>query len=77
MLAKSLCCMKSEPPRIAQFTAIRGRNIPREEYRLGTNFSTTISTIWTNAAMTAMNTMKLRKLRSTPKGLFVRNLLIK
>ena len=29
-LAKSRCCMKSDPPRMAQFTAISGRKIPRE-----------------------------------------------
>ena len=50
---------------MAQFTAISGRKIPRDEYSSGENFSTTISTICTMAAMTAMKTMKLRKLRST------------
>ena len=50
---------------MAQFTAISGRKIPSCEYRVGVNFSTTISTIWVMAATTAMNTMKLRKLRST------------
>ena len=29
-LAKSRCCINSDPPRIAQFTAIRGKKIPRE-----------------------------------------------
>ena len=62
---KSLCCMKSEPPRIAQLTAIRGRKIPREAYRLGRNLSTIISTSWVNAATTAMKMIRARKLRST------------
>ena len=30
-LTKSFCCMKSAPPRIAQFTAISGRKIPSDE----------------------------------------------
>ncbi len=50
---------------MAQFTAISGRKIPREEYREGEYFSTTISTSWTNEAITAMKIMKLKKLRST------------
>lgn len=29
-LPKSRCCMNSEPPSIAQFTAIRGRKMPSE-----------------------------------------------
>ncbi len=48
-----------------QFTAISGRKIPSEEYSEGRYFSTIISTICTKAAITAMKTMKLRKLRST------------
>ena len=56
--------MNSEPPKIAQFTAISGRKIPSWLYSAGANFSTTISTSCTNEAITAMNTMKLRKLRS-------------
>ncbi len=51
---------------MAQFTAIKGRKIPNDEYKVGANFSTIISTSCVNAAMTAMNMMKLRKLRSTP-----------
>ena len=27
---RSRCCIKSEAPRMAQFTAIRGKNIPNE-----------------------------------------------
>ena len=30
-LGKSRCCMNSEPPRMAQFTAISGKNMPNEE----------------------------------------------
>ena len=29
--AKSRCCINKDPPRIAQLTAINGRNIPSEE----------------------------------------------
>ena len=54
---------------MAQFTAMSGRNIPSDEYSDGRYFSTIISTIWTIAAMTAMNRMKLRKLRSTDANL--------
>ena len=46
-----------------QFTAINGRNIPRELYRPGENFSTTISTSCTMVAMVAIKRMKDRKLR--------------
>ena len=35
---KSLICIKSDPPRIAQFTAINGKNIPRAPYKAGENF---------------------------------------
>lgn len=31
MLGKSRCCMNSEPPSMAQFTAIRGRKMPSDE----------------------------------------------
>ena len=44
ILANSRCCIKREPPRIAQLTAMRGRNIPNEEYSAGLNRSITIST---------------------------------
>ena len=44
ILAYSLSCINRDPPRMAQLTAINGRNIPRDEYRAGANFSTTIST---------------------------------
>lgn len=30
ILANSRCCINSEPPKIAQFTAISGRKIPSE-----------------------------------------------
>ncbi len=63
-LAYSRSCMNSAPPRIAQFTAISGRKIPRELYRAGENFSMIISTNCTMEAITAMNMMKVRKLRS-------------
>jgi hypothetical protein len=57
--------MKSEPPRITQFTAISGRNTPRVVYRAGAKRSTVISTICTAAAMVPMNRMNDRKLRFT------------
>ena len=37
-------CINKDPPRMAQFTAIKGKKIPKELYREGENFSTTIST---------------------------------
>lgn len=40
----SLSCINNDPPRMAQFTAISGRKIPSEEYSVGENFSTIIST---------------------------------
>ena len=39
---KFLSCMNSEPPRIAQFTAIRGKKIPNAVDRPCENFSTVI-----------------------------------
>jgi hypothetical protein len=61
----SRSCMKSAPPRIAQFTAINGKKIPSELYRADENFSITISTNCTMDAITAINMIKERKLRST------------
>jgi hypothetical protein len=60
----SLSCIKSEPPKIAQFTAIRGRKIPSELYKAGENFSMIISTNCVIEAIVAINIMKLKKLRS-------------
>lgn len=71
----SLETMKSEPPRMAQFTVIKGRNIPRELYNDGEYFSTTISTNCTIAAMTEMKSMNLRKVRSVPKIPFSDNMM--
>ncbi len=48
---------------MAQFTAIRGKKIPKELYREGLNFSTTISTNCTIVAMVAMNNIKDKKLK--------------
>src|SRR5690606_11866620 len=56
--------MNNEPPKIAQFTVIKGKNIPNELYREGENFSTTISTNCTNAAMVEIKIINLRKVRS-------------
>ena len=61
---KSLICIKSDPPRIAQFTAINGKNIPRAPYSAGEIFSTIISTNCTIDAITAINIIKLKKLKS-------------
>ena len=57
--------MNSDDPRIAQFTAIKGRNIPSEPYKAGDAFSMIISTNCTIAAITAMKTMNCMKVRST------------
>lgn len=40
----SLSCIKSDAPKIEQFTVISGKNIPKELYSAGENFSTIIST---------------------------------
>ena len=63
--ANSRCCMNNEPPKIAQFTAISGRNIPKEEYRAGLKRSITISTSCTIAAIIAMKIKRLKTLKST------------
>ena len=44
VFTKSFCCINSDPPSIAQLTAIRGRNIPKLPYNVGDTFSTIIST---------------------------------
>lgn len=61
----SLSCMNKEAPMMAQFTAINGKKMPKDEYKEGEYLSTIISTSCTIAAMTAMNMMKLKKLKST------------
>ena len=53
--------MNKDPPKIAQFTAIKGRKIPNAPYKAGANFSTIISTNWTIEAITAINIIKLKK----------------
>ena len=40
----SLGTINNEDPRIAQFTAISGKNIPNDPYNAGENFSIVIST---------------------------------
>ena len=35
----SRCCINNDPPKIAQFTAINGKNIPNEAYKEGEYFS--------------------------------------
>ena len=57
----AFCCINKDPPNIAQFTAIRGRNIPNEAYNEGAYFSTTISTSCTKEAITAINIINERK----------------
>ncbi len=49
---------------MAQFTAINGKKIPNELYRVGENRSISISTNCTIDAITAINIIKLKKLRS-------------
>ncbi|CSI46203.1 Uncharacterised protein [Vibrio cholerae] len=58
--------MKDTPPKIAQFTVISGRKMPSALYRGGKKRSRIISRICTNAAITPIKVIKLRKLRSTP-----------
>ena len=60
----SLDCINKDPPKIAQFTAIRGKNIPSELYKDGLNFSTIISTSCTIVAIVAINIIKDKKLKS-------------
>ena len=52
---------------MAQFTVINGRKIPNELYNDGENFSTTISTNCTIEAITAINSINLKKVKSSPK----------
>ena len=49
---------------MAQFTAISGKKIPRALYKDGANLSTIISTNCTIEAITAINKIKLKKLKS-------------
>ena len=44
--------MNSEPPRMAQFTVISGRKIPKRVVKRRENLSSTISRICTIAAIT-------------------------
>ena len=64
-VCKPLSCINNDAPMIAQFTAINGKNMPKELYKEGKNFSTTISTNCTIAAMTAIKIIKLKNPRST------------
>lgn len=59
--------INSDPPKMAQFTVISGKKIPRELYNAGENFSTTISTNCTIDAITAIKRINLKKVRSMPK----------
>ena len=52
-----------------QFTAISGRNIPKELYNEGENFSTIISTSCTIDAITAINNINVKNDKSTFKNL--------
>ena len=63
-VAYSLSCINNAPPKIEQFTAMSGKNMPKEVYNAGAYFSTIISTSCTMEAMVAINMIKLRKLRS-------------
>ena len=53
-LPKPRSCMKSEQPKMAQFTAISGRKMPKAECKAGVKVSMTISRICTMAAMMAI-----------------------
>ena len=44
ILGNAFSCINKDPPKIAQFTAIRGKKIPSEVYSAGLNFSIIIST---------------------------------
>lgn len=63
----SRATMNKEPPRIAQFTVINGKKIPKEVYNAGEIFSTIISTSCTIEAITAIKRIKRKKVRSIPK----------
>ena len=52
--------MNIEEPRIAQFTAISGKNIPNLLYNEGLNLSITISTNCTAAAIVAMKAINVK-----------------
>ena len=69
----SFVIINNDPPRIAQFTVISGKKIPNELYSDGENFSTTISTNCTKAAMVDINMINLRKVKSIPKNPFSPN----
>jgi hypothetical protein len=56
--------MNREAPKIAQFTAIKGRKIPSEAYRAGAYLSKAISTTCTLAAIVPIKERKVKKERS-------------
>ena len=56
--------MRSDAPRMAQFTAMSGRNTPREAWSAGKWRSRTISTTCTVAAMVPMKVRNCRNERS-------------
>ena len=60
-----LSSINKDDPRIAQFTAMRGKKIPNELYRVGLNLSNSISTNCTDAAIVAINVINVKKLKST------------
>ena len=65
MFGKSRCCMNSEPPNMAQLTAIRGKNMPNDAYSDVIYFTTAFSTSCVSDAITAINIFSYRKLKST------------
>lgn len=58
--------INKEAPRIEQFTVMSGRKIPNWLYKAGEDFSTTISTNCTNAAIVDIKRIKRRNTRLTP-----------
>lgn len=59
------------PPKMEQFTVIRGKKIPKDIYNAGENFSIIISTNCTKAAITPMYIIRPKnsKLTSAKEGL--------
>lgn len=57
--------MKRELPKIAQFTVIKGKKMPNELYSVGEDFSMTISTNCTIAAIVEINKINRKNDRFT------------
>jgi hypothetical protein len=67
---KSLSIFKKATPSIAQFVVIRGRNIPRAEYKPGNCFLKNNSRNWTREAITRIKTTVLRYIKSKGRRIY-------